>query len=35
MFVHGRSTNERIISQPGAFLLFGKDSVLPERATVR
>ncbi|MBB3658415.1 hypothetical protein FHX15_003662 [Rhizobium sp. BK650] len=30
MFVRGRSTNERITSQSGAFLLFGKDSVLPE-----
>lgn len=30
MFVRGRNTNERITSQSGAFLLFGKDSVLPE-----
>ncbi|MBY5705798.1 FRG domain-containing protein [Rhizobium leguminosarum] len=29
-FVRGRNTNERITSQSGAFLLFGKDSVLPE-----
>ncbi|MCE1235362.1 MAG: FRG domain-containing protein [Hyphomicrobiales bacterium] len=30
LFVRGRNTNERIISQSGAFLLFGKDAVLPE-----
>ncbi|MBB3947663.1 hypothetical protein GGQ73_003631 [Rhizobium skierniewicense] len=30
MFVRGRNTNERITSQSGAFLMFGKDSVLPE-----
>ena len=29
-FVRGRNTNERIISQSGAFLLFGKESILPE-----
>lgn len=30
LFVRGRNTNARIISQSGAFLLFGKDAVLPE-----
>ena len=30
VFVRGRNTNERITSQSGAFLMFGKDSVLPE-----
>ncbi|QDC39015.1 FRG domain-containing protein [Sphingobium fuliginis] len=30
LFVRGRNTNERVISQSGAFLLFGKDAVLPE-----
>jgi hypothetical protein len=30
LFVRGRNTNSRIISQSGAFLLFGKDAVLPE-----
>ena len=30
IFVRGRSTNERITSQSGAFLLFGKDLILPE-----
>lgn len=30
VFVRGRNTNERITSQSGAFLLFGKDSILPE-----
>lgn len=29
-FVRGRSTHERITSQSGAFLIFGKDAVLPE-----
>lgn len=30
LFVRGRNTNARIISQSGAFLLFGKDAILPE-----
>ncbi|MCL7997937.1 FRG domain-containing protein [Brucella sp. 21LCYQ03] len=30
LFVRGRNTNARIISQSGAFLIFGKDAVLPE-----
>lgn len=30
VFVRGRNTNERITSQSGAFLMFGKDSILPE-----
>ena len=30
VFVRGRNTNERIISQSGAFLLFGKEAILPE-----
>ena len=30
VFVRARNTNERITSQSGAFLLFGKDSILPE-----
>lgn len=29
-FVRARSTHERIMSQSGAFLIFGKDAVLPE-----
>lgn len=30
LFVRGRNMNERITSQSGAFLLFGKDAILPE-----
>ena len=30
LFARGRNTNVRIISQSGAFLLFGKDALLPE-----
>ena len=30
LFVRGRVMHERISSQSGAFLLFGKDAVLPE-----
>jgi hypothetical protein len=30
LFVRGQNTNARLISQSGAFLLFGKDAVLPE-----
>ncbi|PZU19300.1 MAG: hypothetical protein DI589_21920 [Shinella sp.] len=30
VFVRARNTHERMISQSGAFLLFGKDSILPE-----
>lgn len=30
IFVRGRNIHERISSQSGAFLIFGKDSVLPE-----
>src|SRR5699024_3955341 len=31
--VKGKKTNDRIISQSGAFLLFGHDSVLDENGT--
>lgn len=30
VFVRARNTHERMISQSGAFLLFGKDAILPE-----
>jgi FRG domain len=30
LFVRGRMTHERITSQSGAFLIFGKDATLPE-----
>ena len=30
LFVRARHTHERMISQSGAFLLFGKESILPE-----
>ena len=30
VFVRARNTHERMVSQSGAFLLFGKDAVLPE-----
>ncbi|NTI46630.1 FRG domain-containing protein [Agrobacterium rhizogenes] len=30
LFVRGRATHERISSQSGAFLIFGKDATLPE-----
>lgn len=30
LFVRARHTHERMISQSGAFLLFGKDAILPE-----
>ncbi|MEI9421212.1 FRG domain-containing protein [Mesorhizobium sp. Cs1299R1N1] len=30
VFVRARKTHERMISQSGAFLLFGKDAILPE-----
>lgn len=29
-FVRARNTHERMISQSGAFLLFGKDAIMPE-----
>ncbi|MBO9457083.1 hypothetical protein J7376_17615 [Paracoccus sp. R12_1] len=30
VFVRARHTHERMVSQSGAFLLFGKDAILPE-----
>jgi hypothetical protein len=30
LFVRARHTHERMVSQSGAFLLFGKDAILPE-----
>lgn len=30
VFVRARNTHERMVSQSGAFLLFGKDAILPE-----
>lgn len=30
LFVRARNTHERMISQSGAFLLFGKEAILPE-----
>lgn len=30
LFVRGRNSNNRISSQSGAFLLFGRDAILPE-----
>ena len=30
LFVRARNTHERMVSQAGAFLLFGKDTILPE-----
>ena len=30
LFVRARNTHERMISQSGAFLLFGKDAIMPE-----